>query len=179
LFELGNLFLQEELWSKYRQERLLEKYLKSTPVIFVEHVAEFERWVSQGMLNPKLEMDPPESQPLTSTAREILETVKAVGIFLEWCVQHNICSLAEVNQSTIESYKESLFWQHECKGCGKRAHLDVDETSGKSGDGECQAMHSYVKIRRLTRASVSSITTKLRTFFNWAQLHNHIFPKNV
>jgi hypothetical protein len=172
LFELGNLFLQEELWSKYRQERLLEKYLKTTPVIFVEHVAAFERWASRGMLNPKLDIDPPESQPLTSTAREILETIKAVGIFLEWCVQRNMCSLAEVNQSTIESYKESLFWQHECKGCGKRAHLDVDETSGKCSYGECQAMHSYVKIRRLTRGSVSSITMKLRTFFNWAQLHN-------
>ena len=172
LFELGNLFLQEELWSKYRHERLLEKHLKSTPVIFVEHVAAFERWASQGMLNPKLNMDPPEAPPLTSTAREILQTVKAVSRFLEWCVQRNICSLAQVNQSTIESYKESLFWQHECKGCGKRAHLDVDETSEKCSDGECQTMHSYVKIRRLTRASVSSITMKLRTFFNWAQLHN-------
>jgi hypothetical protein len=172
LFELGNLFLQEELWSKHRQERLLEKYLKSTPVIFVEHVAAFERWASQGMLNPKLDMGLPESRPLTNTPRAILGTVKVVGIFLQWCVKRNILSLAEVNQSTIESYKETLFWQYECKACGKRTHVDLVKTSGNCIEIECQAMKSHVKIRRLTRRSVIEITMKLRTFFNWAQLHN-------
>jgi site-specific recombinase XerD len=150
----------------------LAKYLKSTPVIFVDYVAAFERWASQGMLNPKLDMEPPESRPLTNTPRAILGTVKVVGIFLQWCVKRNILSLAEVNQSTIESYKETLFWQYECQVCGKRAHVDVDKTSEKCGDGECQAMNACVKIRRLTRGSVTEITVKLRTFFNWAQLHN-------
>jgi len=172
LFELGNLFLQEELWSKHRQERLLEKYLKSTPVIFVEHVAAFERWSSRGMLNPKLDMGLPESRPLTNTPRAILGTVKVVGVFLQWCVKRNILSLAEVNQSTIESYTETLFWQYECKICGKRAHSDVDKTNEKCSDSKCQAMNACVKIRRLTRRSVIEITMKLRTFFNWAQLHS-------
>jgi len=158
LFELGNLFLQEELWSKHRQEHLLEKYLKSTPVIFVEHVAAFERWASQGMLNPKLDMKPPESRPLTNTTRAILETVKVVGVFLQWCGNRNILSLADVNQSTIDSYKKTLFWQYECKVCGKRAHLDVDETSGTCSDGECQAMHSYVKIG-LSSTGLNSTTS--------------------
>jgi len=171
LFELGNLFLQEELWSKYRQERLLAKYLKSTPVIFVEHVAAFEMWASQGMLNPKLDVKPPESRPLTNTPRVILGTVRVVGVFLQWCVKRNILSLADVNQSTIDSYKETLFWQYECKVCGKRAHLDVDKTSEKCSDSECQAMNACVKTRRLARRSVTDITMKLRTFFNWAQLH--------
>jgi len=172
LFDLGNLLLQEELWSKHRQECLLAKYLKSTPVIFVDYVAAFERWASQGMLNPKLDMEPPESRPLTNTPRAILGTVKIVGIFLQWCVERNILSLAEVNQSTIESYKETLFWQYECKVCGKRAHVDFDKTSEKSSDSECHAMNACVKIRRLTRGSVTEITVKLRTFFDWAQLHN-------
>jgi hypothetical protein len=172
LFELGNLFLQEELWSKHRQERLLEKYLKSTPVIFVEHVAAFERWSSRGMLNPKLDMGLPESRPLTNTPRAILGTVKVVGVFLQWCIKRNILTLAEVNQSTIETYKETLFWQYECKACGKRAHLDVDMNSEKCSASKCQVMNACVKIRRLTRSSVTDITVKLRTFFNWAQLHN-------
>ena len=118
LLELGNLFLQERLlpnWDCYLSEQRLQKYLKSAPLIFVNHVAAFERWASHGMLNPKLDMKPHESRPLTNTADAILETVKTVGIFLEWCVKRNILSLAEVNQSTIESYKETLFWQHECK----------------------------------------------------------------
>jgi len=173
LFELGNLFLREELWSKHRQERLLAKYLKSTPRIFVEHVASFERWASQGILNPKLDMELPESRPLTNTTRAILGTVKAVGVFLQWCVKRNVLTLADVNQSTIESYKETLFWQYECRVCGKRAHVD-DKTSEKCGDSECQAMNACVKIRRLTRGSVTDITMKVRTFFNWAQLHEFV-----
>ena len=172
LLELGNLFLQEGLWNSYRQERLLEKYLKSTPRIFVEYVAAFERWASHGMLNPNLDVNSPESQPLTSTTRAILGNVKAVGLFLKWCVNRDIFSLADVSQSTIQSYKETLFWQYECKACGKRTHVDVDKTNEKCSETECQAMKSCVKIRRLTHRSVSDITMKLRTFFNWAQLHD-------
>jgi hypothetical protein len=33
-------------------------------------------------------------------------------------------------------------------------------------------MNACVKIRRLARRSVTDITVRLRTFFNWAQLHN-------
>jgi hypothetical protein len=166
----------------------LEKYLKSTPVIFVEQVAAFERWSSQGMLNPKLALGLPESQPLTNTPRAILGTVKVVGVFLQWCVKRNILSLAEVTQSTIESYKETLFWQYECRVCGKRSHVDVDKTTEKCSDSECQAMNACLKIRRLTRRSVTDITVKVRTFFNWAQLHNlvlenplchEVFPQNT
>src|SRR5688572_15500077 len=124
------------------------------------------------MLNPKLDVNPPESEPLTSTTRAILGNVKVVGLFLKWCVNRNIFSLADVSESTIESYKEALFWQYECKVCGKRTHIDVDKTNEKCSETECRAMKSYVKIRRLTRRSVSDITMKLRTFFNWAQLHD-------
>jgi hypothetical protein len=172
LLELGNLFLQEPDWDSYRQERLLEKYLRATPVIFVEHVAAFERWASYGMVNPKLGINPPESQPLINTTRATLETVKAVAVFLNWCVNRNIVSLREVNRSTIEGYKDTLFWQHECKVCGKRTHLEFGKTSEKCSDEKCQAVNSCVKIRRLARASVTDILVKLRTFFNWAQLHD-------
>ena len=43
-------------WDSYLNEQRLDKYLKSTPAMFVEHVAAFERWASDGMLNPKLEI---------------------------------------------------------------------------------------------------------------------------
>lgn len=126
------------------------------------------------MLNPKLDVEPQESQPLTNTPRAILGTVKAVGVFLQWCVKRNILTLADVNQSTLESYKETLFWQYECKVCGKLTPLDVDKADEKCNEAECQAMKSCVKIRRLTRGSVIEITMKLRTFFNWAQLHDFV-----
>ena len=38
-------------------------------------------------------------------------------------------------------------------------------------------MNSCVKIRRLARASVTDIMVKLRTFFNWAQIHD-LVPEN-
>ena len=92
LLELGNMFLQAgscQLES-YLNERRLDRYLKSTPAIFIEHVAAFERWARTGMLNPKHEISLHESQPLTITTESILETVNAVVVFLDWCVKRNI-----------------------------------------------------------------------------------------
>ena len=169
------MYLQAGLlpsWESYLNERRLDKYLKSTPAIFVEHVAAFERWAAHGMLNPKHEISLHESQPLANTTKAILETVKAVVVFLDWCVKRNIYSLANINQSTIATYKETLFWQQECKACRKRIPFRRDNTSETCSNEECQATNSYVKIRRLARGSVNRFMTNLRTFFNWAQLHD-------
>ena len=43
LLELGNHFLPEQL-VPYQRERRLEKWLRSAPVMFVEHVTAFEKW---------------------------------------------------------------------------------------------------------------------------------------
>ena len=122
LFELGNMYLQAGLlpsWESYLNEQRLDRYLKSTPAIFIEHVAAFERWAAHGMLNPKHEISRHESQPLAITTKSILQTVYAVVVFLDWCVKRNICSLTNINQSTVATYKETLFWQQECKACRK------------------------------------------------------------
>jgi len=173
LLELGNTFFQAGLlpsWESYLNERRLDRYLKSTPAIFVEHVAAFERWAAQGMLNPKHEISLHESQPLAITTKSILETVYAVVVFLDWCVKRNICSLTNINHSIVATYKETLFWQQECKACRKR--IPFDTTSETCSNKECQATNSYVKIRRLARGSVNRFMTNLCTFFNWAQLHD-------
>ena len=180
LLELGNLFVHERLspgWTSYLDEQRLDKYLKSTPPMFVEHVAAFEKWASEGMLNPKLDINLHESQPLTITTDCILEIVKAVVIFLDWCVKRNISALADINRITVASYKETLFWQLECRNCRKRIPLDVAKTSEICSNQECQARNSYVKTRRLVRASVNRYTMNLRTFFNWAYLHD-VVPEN-
>jgi len=156
----------------YLNEQRLERYLKATPTIFVEHVAAFERWAAQGMLNPKHEISLHESQPLANSTKNILETVYAVVVFLNWCVKRNICSLTNINRSTVPTYKETLFWQQECKACRKRIPLDGDNKSETCSNEECQATNSYVKIRRLARGSVNRFMANLRTFFNWAQLHD-------
>ena len=175
LFELGNMYLQAGLlpsWESYLNEQRLDRYLKSTPAIFIEHVAAFERWAAHGMLNPKHEISLHESQPLAITTKSILETVYAVVVFLDWCVKRNICSLTNINHSIVATYKETLFWQQECKACRKRVPLEGDNTSETCSNEECQATNSYVKIRRLARGSVNRFMTNLRTFFNWAQLHD-------
>jgi integrase len=173
LLELGNTFFQAGLlpsWESYLNEQRLDRYLKATPAIFVEHLAAFERWAAQGMLNPKHEINLHESQPLANSTKNILETVYAIVVFLDWCVKRNIDSLTDINQSTVATYKETLFWQQECKACRKR--IPFDTTSETCGNEECQATNSYVKIRRLARASVNRYMANLRTFFNWAQLHD-------
>jgi len=181
LLELANHFVPEQL-VPYQRERLLKKWLRSAPVMFVEHVIAFEKWASEGMLNPKLDINLHEAQPLTNTSDYTLKTVKTVIRFLEWCVKCDICSLANITENTAASYKETLFWQLECSACRKRIPLDVAKTDEICSNQECQAINSYVKIRRLARASVAQYTVNLRTFFNWAQLRELVaenpFPYN-
>jgi hypothetical protein len=162
LLELGHHFLPEQL-VPYQRERLMEKWLRTTPVMFVEHVTAFEKWLSKGMLNPKLDINLHEAQPLTNTSEYTLKTIETVIRFLEWCVKCDICSFANINESTAASYKETLFWQLECSACGKRIPLDVAKTKEICSNQECQASNSYVRIRRLARASVNQYTVKLLT----------------
>ena len=176
LLELGNHFLKEQLLP-YQHERLLEKWLRSAPVMFVEHVTAFEKWASEGMLNPKLDINLHKSQPLANTSEYTLKTIKIVIRFLKWCVKCDICSLANINESTAATYKETLFWQLECSACRKRIPLDFAKTREICRNQECQAINSYVKIRRLARASVNQVMMRLRTFFNWARLHD-VVPEN-
>lgn len=171
LLELGKHFLPEQLLP-YQHERLLAKWLRSAPVMFVEHVTAFEKWASEGMLNPKLDIKLHEAQPLANTSQHTQKTIKTVIRFLKWCVKCDICSLANITESTAASYKETLFWQLECSACRKRIPLDCANTKESCRNQECQATDSYVKIRRLARASVNQATMGLRTFFNWAQLHD-------
>jgi len=81
LLELANHFLPQQL-VRYQRERVMEKWLRSTPVMFVEHVIAFEKWASEGMLNPKLDINLHEAQPLTNTSDYTLKTVKTVIRFL-------------------------------------------------------------------------------------------------
>ena len=158
LLELGNLFLQEQLWSPYRRNAYWKNGLRSTPVMFVEHVAAFERWASHGMLNPKLDINLPEAQPLTNTSRAHTETIKTVVTYsLSGVSSATSAHSPTSTESTIESYKETLFWQLECNAAESESHLDVAKTNEMCSDQECQAINSYVKIRRLTRASVTQI----------------------
>src|ERR1700754_1028758 len=144
LLELGNTFFQAGLLpscDSYLNDQRLDRYLQSTPPIFVEHIAAFERWAAQGMLNPKHEISLHESQPLAITTKSILETVYAVVVFLDWCVKRNIDSLTNINHSIVATYKETLFWQQECKACRKR--IPFDTTSETCSNKECQATNSY------------------------------------
>src|SRR5688572_21578984 len=145
--------------------------------MYVQHVSAFEKWASEGMLNPKLDINLHESKPLANTSEDIRKTINTVIRFLKWCVKRDICSLANINESTVARYKETLFWQLECSACRKRIPLDGAKTNEICSNQECQAINSYVKIRRLARASVVQDIVKLRTFFNWAQLHD-IVPEN-
>jgi hypothetical protein len=180
LLEIGHHFLPEQ-FVPYQRERLMEKWLRSTPMMFVEHVTAFEKWASKGMVNPKLDINLNET-PLANTSEYTQQTIKTVIRFLKWCVKCDICSLANIKESTAASYKETLFWQLECSACRKRIPLEVAKRNEICSNQECQAINSYVKIRRLARASVAQVTVNLRTFFNWAQLTDLVaenpFPYN-
>ncbi len=175
LFELGDLFadrLEMQDRSSHLHERALRRSLQRSPV-FREHVAGFQQWLLKGMLNPAMRLSP-ETEPLTNAPRTIIERVNSVTRFLNFCVARDIVSLPEISPEVISDYQRSMLWQFECKTCHLRSACESLRPIKKCANKRCEATVSYVRIRRLTRATFISNTSHLRVFFDWAKLHQMV-----
>jgi hypothetical protein len=175
LLELANIFAEQQLmpdWNSYLNERQLERCLETAPEIFLKHLIDFEKWASNGMVNPKVGLSQLASQSLSNNPRTIRHTMRDVGEFLNWCVGHEVGSLAEISPALIAGYKETLFWKYECEGCHRCTPFESGKEITVCENQKCNAIGSYVKVRRLARTSVANALTHLRAFFNWAQLYD-------
>jgi hypothetical protein len=175
LLELGNLLVEDQLmpdWNSYLNEGQLVRCLQSAPAIFLNHLVEFEKWASDGMLNPKVGPPPVTSRYVSNSPSTVIQNVRYVVAFLNWCVAHQVISLAKICPELIASYKETLFWKYECKECHRLTQFEYGETTELCGNRKCNAIGSYVKVRRLTRSSAKHAILNLRVFFNWAQLND-------
>lgn len=176
LFQLGDLFAERREMqdhSSHLQERSLSRSLQRSPAAFLKHVSGFQQWLLKGMLNPTVQLSP-ETEPLTNAPRMIVERVNSVTRFLNCCVAHNTVSLPEIGPSLIAAYQQTMLWQFECKECHNRFPFESLKPINKCANKECEAVDSYVRIRRLTRSAFISHISHLRVFFDWAQLHQMV-----
>jgi len=172
LFELGDLLaargeMQER--SSYLHENGLRRSLQRSPAVFRSQVSEFQQWLLSGMVNPIVK-EAQLGQVLTIAPRTMLVRINAVTRFLNFCVTHNTESLDQIGPSLIAKYQEAMLWQLECKECHKRIPLESQRSIERCSNGECGGINSYIRIRRLTRGSLVTVTSHLRTFFDWAKL---------
>ena len=172
LFELGYLLaargeMQER--RSYLHENGLRRSLQRSPGVFLSQVSDFQRWLLSGMVNPNVEVAQ-VGQVLTIAPRTMFARINAVTRFLNFCVTHNTESLAQIGPSLIAKYQETMLWQWECKECHKRIPLESQRSIEKCSNGECGGINSYIRIRRLTRGSLVTAISHLRTFFDWAEL---------
>ena len=173
LFDLGNIYAERGLmpdWNSYRLERRLHS-LKSTSLMFRENVLRFKEWVLGGMLNPKSEPKTESVEVLTNTHEVLVNTVATVNTFLMWCERREVNSLGEIDAAVLADYQKTLLWKFCCSECGECVPFDSHGAGEKCVNEECEATDSYVRVKHLTRNSRAIIVSRLRVFFEWAQLH--------
>jgi hypothetical protein len=179
LFELGNLLAERgeiQDRSSHLQEKGIRRSLQRCPALFLSSVSRFEHWLLTGMLNPSLRLSL-KANPLTNTSLTIAQNISAVIRFLNFCAAHNTVSLTDVGPSVIAKYQQTLLWQWKCKECHNRFAFESVGQGKKCANKECEGVGSCVKIRRLARGTLIAHISHLRTFFDWAQLHQ-IVPAN-
>lgn len=177
LLELGHLFAERGLlpeWSSHVAERCLRRAVESAPAPFLEHISAFRSWAEGGMLNPKLQFLPMELDILASTSKTIHDTIKSISSFLTWCMGRGVVSLEVVDSTLIADYQRSLCWLYECKVCHRRFSFESAKSIEHCANPECNAAHSYVRERKISRSFLSAQTSHLRMFFDWAELHGFI-----
>jgi hypothetical protein len=175
LCELGNLQAEQQLmpdWDSYLIQRQLERCLRTVPEMFLKNLIDFEEWASNGMLNPKVGLTHLTLQFLSNKPSTILQNVRDVVAFLNWCVAHEVVSLTKISPGLIASYKETLFWKYECEICHIQTPFEQGKSMGVCGNQKCNAIGPHIKVRRLTRTSITRAIMNLRVFFNWAQLND-------
>lgn len=173
LFELGDLLAErKEIQdrSSHLHEKGLRRSLQRCPSSFQGQVSGFQQWLFNGMLNPTTHL-PLKAKPLTVAPLTIVERVRAVIRFLNFCEAHDVVSLSQIGPAVIGKYQQSMLWQWECKKCHNRLPLESPRQTTKCANEECEAVDSYVRARRLARGTLISNISHLRTFFDWAQLH--------
>jgi hypothetical protein len=178
LFELGYLLaargeMQER--SSYLHENGLRRSLQRSPAVFRSQVSDFQQWLLSGMVNPIVK-EAQLGQVLTIAPRTMLVRINAVTRFLNFCVTHNTESLDQIGPSLLAKYQEAMLWQLECKECHKRIPLESQRSIERCSNGECGGINSYIRIRRLTRGSLVTAISHLRTFFDWAELSGLVTP---
>src|SRR5258708_14270626 len=177
LFDLGHLFAERGLlpgWSSHVAERCLRRAVESAPAPFLEHISAFRSWAEGGMLNPKLQFLPMELDILASTSKTIHDTIKSISSFLTWCMGRGVVSLEVVDPTLIADYQRRLCWLYECKVCHRRFSFESAKSIERCANPECNAAHSYVRKRKISRSFLSAQTSHLRMFFDWAELHGFI-----
>ena len=177
LLELGHLFAERGLlpeWSSHVAERCLRRAVESAPAPFLEHISAFRGWAEGGMLNPKLQFLPMELDILASTSKTLGDTIKSISSFLTWCMGRGVVSLEVVDSTLIADYQRSLCWLYECKVCHRRFSFESAKSIERCANPECNAAHSYVRKRKISRSFLSAQTSHLRMFFDWAELHGFI-----
>jgi hypothetical protein len=166
LFELGELLAERRKMPErksYLHEKCLRRALDRSPAVFRSQVSGFQQWLLNGMVNPNVE----GVQGALTIAHETMRSrVNAVSRFLNFCVDHNTLSLAQIGPSLIAKYQQTMLWQLECKECHMRLPFQSPESVEKCANKKCDGINSYIRIRRLARASLGASITHLRTFFD-------------
>lgn len=176
LSDLSHLYAERGLiqdWNSYLLERLLHS-LKSTPAAFRDDVSNFQDWVLKGMLNPKSEPTTESVEVLANTNEFLIQAVRSLNSFLNWCITNRLNSLSEVDAAVLDNYLLTLLWKFRCSECGHSIPFDSSKAPRKCANEKCKASDSYVRVKHLARNSRINIVSRLRVFFDWALLHGVI-----
>lgn len=163
-------------WNSYLRERCVQRLAESAPAVFCGSVLAFRNWAEDGMLNPKLTIQPGRVEILSNSAKSIGDTIQTVSHLLSWCVSQNITAVSAINTEIFVEYLQSLLWQYQCSVC----HVCIPFKSVVPKtclNDQCRAAKSYLLKERISRTFLKNQLSHLRRFFDWAVL-NDLLPEN-
>lgn len=182
LLHLGHSIAEQGLMEdrqSYLSERAINNQVQSAPEHFRKFLFDFDEWCVSGMLNPKLQIAPMKIDILCNTPKTRIETTRALVKFFSWCVEREILSMADISPILVEEYRQRLFWQFECKTCHHQIPFEALKASDQCANLQCNAISSYVRVTKLSRSYIAGEISKLRVFFDFAQLHKLVASNPV
>jgi len=104
---------------------------------------------------------------ITSTAR--CSHFMTLARFRRWFIARGLTSVTEVENAHVEEYLHTngLKWRCECCGSSKMLNTRGEMAPSECESLDCRAQHSYRKVIRCTKETVSAYGSILRVFFGW------------
>src|SRR5215469_12908820 len=114
-----------------------------------------------------------------SASNDVYEHMTMLASFWSWCDQYGARNPHEVQESLVNEYLLTLYWQWQCSVCQGMTPFEPRKRKAPSSCTRCAAIGSLAKVKRYAQNTVRSHKAKLLVFFDWAKMNRMVVTNPV